>query len=159
MWEQDPELFLNSEALLPLAPLAATSSPEALLAQVAEKIATISNRDDRQDIAGYTQVLAGLKFDKTVIRNLLSEDTMKESVIYQDILQKGEEIGKKEGNKEGEKNEAFRLVSRQLNRKFGAIDTSILERLQGLTTEQLEELAEDFLDFSNIYDLEAWLNR
>lgn len=155
MWEQDPELFLNSEALLPLASLAATSSPEALLSRVVEKIATIPNRGDRQNIAGYTQVLAGLKFDKTVIRNLLSEDTMKESVIYQDILQKGEE----KGNKEGEKNEAFRLVSRQLNRKFGAIDSLILERLQGLTTEQLEELAEDFLDFSNISDLEAWLNR
>jgi predicted transposase YdaD len=151
MWEQDPELFLNSQALLPLAPLAATSSPEVLLSQVAEKIATIPNRDDRQDIAGYTQVLAGLKFDKTVIRNLLSEDIMKESVIYQDILQKGEE--------KGEKNEAFRLVSRQLNRKLGAIDSSIIERLRGLTTEQLETLGEDFLDFSNISDLEAWLNR
>ena len=80
---------------------------------------------------------------------------MKESVIYQDILQKGE----KQGEKRGEKNEAFRLVSRQLNRKFGAIDSSILKRLQGLTTEQLEALGEDFLDFSSISDLEAWLNR
>ncbi|BAZ08703.1 hypothetical protein NIES4071_05080 [Calothrix sp. NIES-4071] len=80
---------------------------------------------------------------------------MKESVIYQDILQKGEEKGKKEG----EKNEAFRLLSRLLNRKFGAIDSSILERLQSLTTDQLEQLAEDFIDFSNISDLEAWLNK
>lgn len=151
MWEQAPEQFLNSEALLPLAPLAATSVPEELLSQVVQKIATISNRSDRQNTAAYTQILAGLKFDKTMIRNLLSEDIMKESVIYQDILQKGEE--------KGEKNEAFRLLSRQLNRKFGAINSSILERLQGLTTEQIEQLAEDFLDFSNISDLEAWLNR
>ncbi|RUT08845.1 hypothetical protein DSM106972_008980 [Dulcicalothrix desertica PCC 7102] len=151
MWEQDPELFLNSQALLPLAPLAATSSPEVLLSQVAEKIATIPNRDDRQDIAGYTQVLAGLKFDKTVIRNLLSEDIMKESVIYQDILQKGE--------MKGEKNEAFRFLSRLLNQKFGAIDSSTLERIQLLTTEQLETLGVDLLNFSNISDLEAWLNR
>ncbi|TWH55421.1 putative transposase/invertase (TIGR01784 family) [Dulcicalothrix desertica PCC 7102] len=159
MWEQDPEIFLNSEGLLPLAPLAATSSPEALLSQVVEKIATISNRGDRQNTAAYTQILAGLKFDKTMIRNLLSEDIMKESVIYQDILQKGEKQGEEKGEKRGEKNEAFRLVSRQLNRKFGAIDSSIIERLQGLTTEQLEALGEDFLDFSSISDLEAWLNR
>jgi predicted transposase YdaD len=72
---------------------------------------------------------------------------MKESVIYQDIFQKGEEKGE------------IRLVSRLLNRKFGAIDSSILERLQGLTTEQLEAFAEDFIDFSNVSDLEAWLNR
>jgi uncharacterized protein YicC (UPF0701 family) len=39
---------------------------------------------------------------------------MKESVIYQDILQKGEEKGKKI--------EAFEFLSRQLNRKFGTID-------------------------------------
>jgi predicted transposase/invertase (TIGR01784 family) len=159
MWEQDPEIFLNSEGLLPLAPLAATSSPEALLSQVIEKIATISNRGDRQNTAAYTQILAGLKFDKTMIRNLLSEDIMKESVIYQDILQKGEKQGEERGEKRGEKNEAFRFVSRLLNRKFGAIDSSIIERLQGLTTEQLEALGEDFLDFSSISDLEAWLNK
>lgn len=151
MWEQKPDRFLKSKALLPLAPLAATTAPDALLSQVVQKIATISNRGDRQNTAGYTQVLAGLRFDKNLIRNLLSEDIMKESVIYQDILQKGEEIGEKKGE--------IRLVSRQLNRKFGAIDSSILERLQTLTTEQLEELAEDFVDFSNISDLEAWLNR
>ncbi|GJD24068.1 hypothetical protein RIVM261_090240 [Rivularia sp. IAM M-261] len=159
MWEQNPERFLKSEALLPLAPLAATTSPEELLSQVAQKIATIPNRDDRQNTAGYTQILAGLKFDKNMIRNLLSEDIMKESVIYQDILQKGEQKGEKKGREEGEKNEAFRFLSRQLNRKFGAIDASILQRLQALTTEQLEALGEDFLNFSNISDLEAWLNR
>ena len=51
---------------------------------------------------------------------------MKESVIYQDIFQKGEKKGE------------ICCISRQLNRKFGAIDSSILERLQDLTIEQLE---------------------
>jgi hypothetical protein len=55
--------------------------------------------------------------------------------------------------------EAFRFLSRQLNRKFGAIDSSILKRIQALTTEQLEALGEELLSFSNIADLEAWLNR
>lgn len=31
MWEENPEIFLNNEALLPLAPLAATTQPQALL--------------------------------------------------------------------------------------------------------------------------------
>jgi predicted transposase YdaD len=78
---------------------------------------------------------------------LLSEDIMKESVIYQDILQKGE------------KNEAFRLVSRQLNRRFGDIDSSTIERIRVLSTTQLEVLAEELLDFSDTSDLETWLNQ
>jgi predicted transposase YdaD len=76
---------------------------------------------------------------------------MKESVIYQDILQKGEQSGKK--------SEAFHLVSRLLNRKFGEIDSSTIERIRVLSTDELEVLAEDLLDFSNTSDLETWLNQ
>lgn len=147
MWEQEPTLFLNNPALLPLAPLAKTSSLPGLLSQVAQSIATISDRSSRQNTAAYTEILAGLRFEKDFIRQLLSEDIMKESVIYQDILQKGE------------KNEAFRLVSRQMNRRFGEIDSSTIERIRVLSTDQLEVLAEDLLDFSNTSDLETWLNQ
>ena len=34
-----------------------------------------------------------MRFEKDFIRQLLSEDIMQESVIYQDILQKGEQKG------------------------------------------------------------------
>jgi predicted transposase YdaD len=70
-----------------MAPLTQTNAPQPLLSQVAQKIATISNKGERQNTAGYTEILAGLRFDKNLIRSLLSEDMMKESVIYQDILQ------------------------------------------------------------------------
>lgn len=76
---------------------------------------------------------------------------MKESVIYQDIWQKGEQ--------NGEKNEAFRLVSRLLNRRFGEIDLSTIERIRVLSTAQLEVLALELLDFSDISNLEMWLNQ
>ncbi|MBV6626709.1 MAG: DUF4351 domain-containing protein [Rivularia sp. (in: Bacteria)] len=66
---------------------------------------------------------------------------MQESVIYQDILQKGE----------------FRFFTRMLNRRFGEIDSSIIERIRVLSTEQLETLGEEFLSFSNVSDLVAWL--
>ena len=78
---------------------------------------------------------------------LLSEDIMQESVIYQDILQKGEQ------------KEAFRFLNRQLNRKFGAIDSSIINQIQVLSTEELEILGEEFLRFSDVSALLAWLNR
>jgi predicted transposase YdaD len=86
-----------------------------------------------------------------LIRQLLSEDIMQESVIYQDILQKGQQ--------QGEQKEAFRFLNRQLNRRFGEINSSIIERTRVLSTEQLEALGEEFLSFSNVSDLVAWLDR
>ncbi|MGV0106071.1 DUF4351 domain-containing protein [Nostoc sp. DSM 114167] len=52
-----------------------------------------------------------------------------------------------------------RLIIRLLNRRFGEIDSSNIERVQGLSIEQLEALGEALLDFSAISDLEAWLNQ
>jgi predicted transposase YdaD len=150
MWEQDASLFLGNLALLPLAPLCQTDSPRDLLSQVALEVAKIERRQDRQDTAGYTEILAGLRFEKSLIRQLLSEDIMQESVIYQDILQKGEQ--------KGEQKEAVRFLNRQLNRKFGTIDSSIVNRIQVLSTEQLEVLGEDFLGFSDVSALLDWLD-
>jgi predicted transposase YdaD len=154
MWEQDSDFFLNNLALLPLAPLTKTNSAPGLLSQVATEIAKISNVQAKQNTAAYTEILAGLRFDKNLIRQLLSEDIMQESVIYQDILQKGEKIGEKIG----EQKEAFRFLNRQLNRRFGEMDSFIVERICLLPTEQLEILGEEFLDFSGISDLVNWLD-
>lgn len=151
MWEQDSRLFLGNSALLPLAPLCRTDSPRDLLTQVAQEVAKISDRETRQNTAAYTEILAGLRFEKGLIRQLLSEDIMQESVIYQDILHKGEQ--------KGEQKEAFRFLNRQLNRRFGEIGSSIIERIRVLSTEQLEALGEEFVDFSNISDLVAWLEQ
>lgn len=68
---------------------------------------------------------------------------MKESVIYQDIVQK----------------EAFKLISRQLKRRFGDIDESLVEQVHNLSVEQLEELGEELLDFSEVADLAVWLEQ
>ncbi|MEH2181061.1 DUF4351 domain-containing protein [Nostoc sp.] len=72
---------------------------------------------------------------------------MKESVIYQDILE--------QGNKQGEQ----RLIIRMLNRRFREINPLLIERVKGLSIEQLETLGEALLDFLEIAELEAWLNQ
>lgn len=143
LWEQDSAAFLANPALLPLATLTRTDSPQALLGQVAERIARISDIEQRQNLAGCTGILAGLRFREDLIRRFLREDMMRESVIYQDIIQK----------------EAFRLIGRLLNRRFGEIDSSLIERIRMLSTEQLEALGEALLDFSEVADLFAWLDR
>ena len=52
-----------------------------------------------------------------------------------------------------------RLTTRQLNCRIGEIDTSLIERIQSLSIEQLENLGEALLDFSGVADLETWLNQ
>ena len=147
MWEQDASIFLANPALLPLAPLCKTDSPRDLLSQVAVEVAKISDRETRQNTAAYAEILAGLRFEKGLIRQLLSEDIMQESVIYQDIWQKGEQKGEE------------RTIIRQLNRRFGEINPSLIDRIKLLPIENLDMLAEALLDFSALSDLNAWLEQ
>ncbi|MDB9449845.1 Rpn family recombination-promoting nuclease/putative transposase [Dolichospermum circinale] len=158
MWEQDPVLFLNNPALLPLAPLTRTNAPQDLLSQVAESVAKIEEIEIKRDIVACTEILAGLRFEKKLISQLLREDIMRESVIYQDILQKGEEKGRKEGEKRGEQQGEQRTIIRQLNRRFGELDSSLVDRIKTLNIEKLDNLADALLDFSNINNLVNWLN-
>ena len=151
MWEQEPALFLNNLALLPLAPLTQTNSPQSLLSQIANNVAKIADRETKQDIAAYTEILAGLRFEKDFIRQLLSEDIMQESVIYQDILQKGERIGEQRGE--------VKFCLRLLNQRFGEIDSLIVEKVKGLPVEQLENLGAALFNISEVADLVTWLNQ
>jgi predicted transposase YdaD len=75
------------------------------------------------------------------------------------LYQQDRELAKQEGRAEGRAEGEQRLVLRQLNRCFGEIDASIIERVYLLSTEQLEALGEALLDFSALTDLEAWLNQ
>ena len=79
LWEEDA-------ALLPLASLAATSVPEQLLTQVAEQVGKIESTQQRQQVSAYTQLLAGLRFEKKLVQKMFQEGMMRESVIYQEIL-------------------------------------------------------------------------
>jgi predicted transposase YdaD len=84
---------------------------------------------------------------------------MQESTIYQYIFQKGEKIGEQRSKQRVEKEEALKYTLRLLNKRFGEIDSVTTERLQVLSTEELESLGEALLDFSNMSDLVAWLEQ
>ena len=70
---------------------------------------------------------------------------MQESVIYQDILQKGLQQGE------------LAVVVRQLTRRIGTVPSEVRSQIQALPLPQLENLAEDLLDFTNLSDLVTWL--
>ena len=151
LWEQEAAAFLDNPFLLPLATLTRTDSPRTLLAQVAQEIARIPEREQQQNLSGCAQILAGLRFEKDLIRQLFREEVMRESVIYQDILQQGLQQGRQQGE--------VALIIRQLNRRLGEVDAVLIERIQGLTIEQLEELGEALLDFVEVSDLVSWLEQ
>ncbi|MFB8789185.1 MAG: Rpn family recombination-promoting nuclease/putative transposase [Potamolinea sp.] len=151
MWEQDPAPLLSHPALLPLATLARTNSPSALLEQVASQIDMIEESRQQENLSACVQVLAGLRFDESLIRQLFRREFMRESVIYQEILQ--------EGMQQGKQQEAFSLVMRLLARRCGAIDPQMQEKIQALAITQLEELSEALLDFSTAGDLAIWLEQ
>ncbi|MBW4614845.1 MAG: Rpn family recombination-promoting nuclease/putative transposase [Desmonostoc vinosum HA7617-LM4] len=161
MWEENPQLFLNNEALLPLAPLAATTQPQALLQQVVQRVNQIQP-EQRSQISAYTQILAGLKYKKNLIQQLFREGMMRESVIYQEILKEGEQIGEQRGRQEGEQRgrqaEARSLILRLLTRRVGELPQQVQSQIETLSIEQLENLGEALLDFQAIADLETWLS-
>ncbi|MBN3940823.1 MAG: DUF4351 domain-containing protein [Nostoc sp.] len=161
LWEEDPTPLLANPALLPLATLARTDSPADLLTQVATAVDMIEETDERQNISACVQVLAGLRFDKSLITQLFREEIMQESVIYQDILQKGLQQGLQQGlqlgQEQGKKQEALQLIIRQLTRRFAAIEPEIEQQIGTLSITQLENLAEALLDFSSQSDLVNYL--
>ncbi|MDX2096843.1 MAG: DUF4351 domain-containing protein [Leptolyngbyaceae cyanobacterium bins.59] len=133
-------------ALLPFASLTATTNPRQLLTRTAQQVSTIESVQQRREVGAYAQLLAGLRFEKTLIRQLFRESTMQESVIYQDILQEGKQA------------EALALVLRQLNRRLKAVmPNEIQSQVKTLSLSQLEDLGEALLDFSSIDDLLQWL--
>jgi predicted transposase YdaD len=153
LWEQNPEPLLQDAALLPLAVLCAAEDSAQLLGRVAQEVSKIEEPEQRQVISNCTQLLAGLRFNKDLIRQLFSGGIMRESVIYQEILQEGREEGREEGKQE----EALSFVMRLLIRRLGTVEPELEAQIRKLATQELEELGEALLDFSEPADLALWL--
>jgi hypothetical protein len=57
----------------------------------------------------------------------------------------------------GEAKHARSMVQRQLTRRFGELQDSVLATLDGLSIDNLDQLGEALLDFTSIDDLTHWL--
>lgn len=119
--------------------------------RVAAQIRQLESEQQRQELSTYTQILAGLKFKRSLIRQIFREGIMRESVIYQEIWQEGHQEGRQEGE--------ATLILRQLNRRFGRLAPDVEAAIRGLTVERLEGLAEALLDFEDVADLQHWLEQ
>ena len=137
MWEQDTEIFLNNPVLLPFAALTQLGKSEALLNQVAQKVNEISSVDEKRQVSSYVQLMAGLKYDKDSIRSIFREGIMRESVIYQEILQEGEAKGEAKGEARGEEKTLRRMV---LGMVKEGIPIETIARLTQLSLEQIQKI-------------------
>jgi predicted transposase YdaD len=143
--------------LLPYAVLGQTEDRESILQQVSARINELP-RTQQSNLIAVTSVLAGLKLDRAVIQRLMRSELMQESVIYQDILAQGEQLGIQRGRVEGRTDEARSMVTRLLTKRFGNIPVELQTQVNALSVDRIESLGEDLLDFTNISDLQAWFN-
>ncbi len=77
---------------------------------------------------------------------------MKESVIYQKIINEGKQEGRQEV-----KYSEIKLILRQLKRRLGILSSDNEMKIKALSFEQLEDLGEALLDFNLESDLANWL--
>ena len=79
----------------------------------------------------------------------LTDVDLKQTRFYQDVFT--------EGRTEGKQEEGVNIVLRLLRRRFGSLDSAIEARIQGLKLSVIEVLVEQLLDFTDISELEIWL--
>ena len=117
--------------------------------------------DQRRQVSSYVQLMAGLKYDKEVVRRLFSEGIMRESVIYQEMFQAGEAQGeaRNEARNEarGEARGRCHMAIRILSRQLGNLSPSLVSQLNDLSLKQIEALGDVMVDFISLEDLTQWL--
>jgi predicted transposase/invertase (TIGR01784 family) len=95
------------------------------------------------------------KLSREAIEKMLGLSELKQTKVYQDALQEGEQTGLLKGKLE----EAQSLILRQLTRRIGNVDIKLRSQIQSLSLVQLESLGEELLDFSAPNDLVTWLDK
>ncbi|MCL1470508.1 Rpn family recombination-promoting nuclease/putative transposase [Argonema antarcticum] len=144
LWERQPSEFLNPNCvgLLPFAVLSNTENPQQILNQAAQLIEEIPERRVQINLVGTAAILAGLVLKEEVIKTILREEVMRESVIYQEILRTGFQRGRLEGRQEGIQQATEKFARTLLQRNMPVEEVA---SLTGLTIEQVQSL-QNFVD-------------
>jgi predicted transposase YdaD len=159
LWQDDPELYLNSSiTLVPLAPLADVSATDlAILVQRMKDRIGEQPRPQAAKLLTAAYLLMGLRYEDE-LTNLLFEgiEVMKESTTYQGILKEGRQEGRQEGESLGRVHEAQRILRLLGTKRFGEPSAATAAALEGIEdVARLEVLGVRILepDLSNWDDL------
>ncbi len=154
LWEENTPQFFHHPGLLPFAVLSNTDDPEQVLSLVSRSLETISQKQVQSNLAAATSILAGLVLNRETIKNILRSDIMRESVIYQDILEEGREEGEEkglqkgrqegrqeglqEGRQEGKEEKARQIALKMLSAGFPIPEIARFTDLSPATIEELQ---------------------
>jgi len=144
--------------------------------QLGERIEQESDTEIQEQVLELIETVLVYKFPKLgrqEIEAMFTYSDLKQTRVYQEAReegeQRGEERGEQRGLKLGEqrglklgeerglvKGQATMLL-RMLSRKFGQITPSLRGKVNKLSAKQLENLAEAVFDLETIADLDNWL--
>ena len=116
----------------------------------------VENDREKQGIIELLETVLLSKFSqlsRQEIEAMFLVSDIKQTRVYQEAKQEGRQEGREEGKQNGE----MILLIRQLSKKFGKLKDIYIENINSLNIEQLEKLGEALLDFTDINDLETWL--
>jgi predicted transposase/invertase (TIGR01784 family) len=140
------ELIVSKEA----------QAPE-LVKNLMERTKTeIEDDNEKQGIIELLETVLLSKFSqlsRQEIEAMFLVSDIKQTRVYQEAKQEG----KQEGRQEGRKDEAINLLLKIVSKRFGKLSANDVQNINSLNIEQLEKLGEAFLDFTDIHDLEIWL--
>jgi predicted transposase YdaD len=127
-----------------------------------EEVLAFDTEDPRR--SSILRLLANWKISIEVTRQIEAEEAEFLMALSQAYLeweqateQRGEQRGRQEGEQQGRQEEALSFVLRLLPRRVGTVPPEIEAQIRTLSLQQLEELGEALLDFSQISDLQNWL--
>ncbi|WP_238553645.1 DUF4351 domain-containing protein [Fortiea contorta] len=109
-----------------------------------------------QLISGFIDTYLRLNAQETKIfqAEIAQFEPTQQEVVMQ-IVTSWMEEGIQQGLQQGE----LKIIQRQLTRRLGGITPELQQQLRGLSSTQLEDLAEALLDFSTEADLVTWLQQ
>jgi predicted transposase/invertase (TIGR01784 family) len=140
------ELIVSKEA----------QAPELVKTLMVRTKTEIENDREKQGIIELLETVLLSKFSqlsRQEIEAMFLVSDIKQTRVYQEAKQEGRQEGREEGKQNGE----MILLIRQLSKKFGKLKDIYIENINSLNIEQLEKLGEALLDFTDINDLETWL--
>ncbi|MTJ14028.1 Rpn family recombination-promoting nuclease/putative transposase [Anabaena sp. UHCC 0187] len=136
------ELIVSKEA----------QAPELVKTLMARTKTEVENDREKQGIIELLETVLLSKFSqlsRQEIEAMFLVSDIKQTRVYQEA--------KQEGREEGRQNGEMILLIRQLSKRFGKLKDIYIENINSLNIEQLEKLGEALLDFTDINDLDTWL--
>jgi predicted transposase YdaD len=98
LWALDPaeHLARGETALLPLIPLMGQEPSAEVLKQAVEAAGKVENEAEQANLLTGISVLSSLRYSRELIHAMIRREKMKESPIYQEIVQEGAAMGKQD---------------------------------------------------------------